>query len=109
MEPGRMVGALLLAIGLTSSGCGRETSPDAVELDDQVIAQLPEERGTKRITPQQVEDLRKKQIPVVLVDSRPRAVHDVEHPIGAVSIPVEMTASVGSALPRDALIVTLCT
>ena len=109
MERGRKVGALLLAIGLTSPGCARGTSPDAVELDDRGIAVLPEERGTKRITPQQIEYLRKQQIPVVLVDSRPRAVHDVEHPTGAVSIPVDVTASVGSALPRDALIVTLCT
>lgn len=109
MEPGRMAWAFLLAIGLTAPGCAREASPDAVELDDRGIAVLPEERGTKRITPQQIEYLRRKQIPVVLVDSRPRAVHDVEHPTGSVSIPVDVTASVGSALPRDALIVTLCT
>lgn len=109
MERGRKVGALLLAIGLTSPGCARGTSPDAVELDDRGIAVLPQERGTKRITPQQIEFLRKKNIPVVLVDSRPRAVHDVEHPTGAVSIPLEATARVGPSLPRDGLIVTLCT
>jgi rhodanese-related sulfurtransferase len=90
-------------------GCARETSPDAVKLDDQGIAVLPKERGTKRITPQQIEYLRKKQIPVVLVDSRPRAAHEIEHPAGAVSIPVDMTARVGPTLPRDRLIVTLCT
>ena len=109
MERGRILLALLLALGLTLPACARETSPDAVELVEQEIAVLPEERGTKRITPQQIEDLRKKQIPIVLVDSRPRAMHDVEHPTGAVSIPLEMTERVGPTLPRDRLIVTLCT
>jgi hypothetical protein len=109
MERGRILWALLLAIGLTMPACARETSPDAVQLDDQGIAVLPKERGTKRITPQQIEYLREKQIPVVLVDSRPRAMHDVEHPTGAVSIPLDMTARVGPTLPRDGLIVTLCT
>jgi hypothetical protein len=108
MERGRILWALLLATGLTLPACARETPPDAVKLKE-VVAVLPEERGTKRITPQQIEELRKKQIPVVLVDSRPRVVHDVEHPAGAVSIPVEMTARVGPTLPRDRLIVTLCT
>lgn len=109
MERDGILWALLLAIGLTLPACARETSPDAVKLDDQGIAVLPTERGTKRITPQQIEYLRKKQIPVVLVDARPRVVHDVEHPAGAVSIPLEMTASAGPTLPRDGLIVTLCT
>jgi hypothetical protein len=108
MERGRIFSLLLLAVGLTLPACARETSPDAVKLD-QEVAVLPEERGTKRITPQQIEELQKKQIPIVLVDSRPRAVHDVEHPAGAVSIPVDVTARVGPTLPRDRLIVTLCT
>ena len=45
----------------------------------------------------------------VLVDVRSHDLYANAHVPGAVSIPVEMTASVGSALPRDALIVTLCT
>jgi rhodanese-related sulfurtransferase len=106
MERGRVLGVLLLAIGLTLPACA---SPDAVKLDDQGIAVLPMERGTKRITPQQIEYLRKKKIPFVLVDARPRAVHDVEHPMGAVSVPLDSTARVGPTLPRNELIVTLCT
>ena len=109
MEPGRILWALLFAIGLTLPACARETSPDAVKLDDQGIAVLPKERGTKRITPQQIEYLRKKQIPFVLVDARPQAVHDVEHPAGSISIPLDVTARVGPTLPRNGLIVTLCT
>ncbi len=109
MERGGILWALLLAAGLTLPACARETSPHAVKLDKKGIAVLPEERGTKRITPQQVEWLRKKRIPVVLVDSRTRTLHDVEHPPGSISIPLDVTASVGPTLPRKGLIVTLCT
>ncbi|MBA2565747.1 MAG: hypothetical protein H0V09_10040 [Gemmatimonadetes bacterium] len=108
MERGRILRALFLGMGLLAA-CTRESSPDAIKLDDEVIAALPDERGTKRITPEQIEYLRKKQIPIVLVDSRPRAAHDLEHPAGAISIPLEMTERVGPTLPRDRLIVTLCT
>ena len=95
-----MVGALL--------GCGGD-APELVKLDERGAPILPEERGTKRITPQQIEYLRQKDFPVVLVDSRPRDMHAVERPAGAINIPLEETPSAAAELPKDKLIVTLCT
>ncbi len=99
--------AFLLTIGALL-GCG-EREPELVKLDERGTAILPQERGTKRITPEQVEYLRQKDLPVVLVDSRPRVMHDVEHPAGAISIPLEETHVVAPKLPKEQLIVTLCT
>lgn len=94
------VGALL--------GCGGG-APELVKLDEGGAAILPLERGTKRITPQQVEYLRQNDLPVVLVDSRPRVMHDIAHPAGAISIPLDETRFAAPKLPKDQLIVTLCT
>ena len=109
MLRGTVLRVLLLWAVLAFSGCEGGAPPEAVKLDEKGAAVLPEERGTKRITPQQVEFLRQKDIPVVLVDSRPRAMHAAERPAGSVSIPLDRTELVAPKLPRDQLIVTLCT
>jgi len=104
-----IVPAVLLAAVLAILSCGGSAPPEAVEFDEQKVAVLPEENGTKRITPQQVAYLREKGIPLLFVDSRSREVHAQGRPAGSVSIPLEMTELAASKLPDDRLIVTFCT
>ena len=101
--------ALLLVAILVLPACGGPAAPQPVELDGEGAAILPEEDGTKRITPQQVAFLREERIPVLLVDSRPREAHVAGHPAGSVSVPLSVTELAASRLPSDRLIVTLCT
>ena len=101
--------ALLLATVLALPACGGPAAPQPVKLDAAGTAILPEEDGTKRITPQQVAFLREQRVPVLLVDSRPRDAHAAGHPAGSVSIPLGVTELAAARLPSDRLIVTFCT
>ncbi|MBA2566131.1 MAG: hypothetical protein H0V09_12045 [Gemmatimonadetes bacterium] len=101
--------AAILLLSLLPGGCAGRAAPQPVELDENGVAILPEEDGTKRITPQQVAFLSEKGIPFLFVDSRGREAHAQERPAGSVSIPLSMTEMATSRLPDDRLIVTFCT
>lgn len=101
--------ASLLWMALAAAACRGSAAPEAVQLDKEGAAVLPEEDGTKRITPQQVAYLQEQGIPFLFVDSRMRDAHAAGRPAGSVSVPLEMTQLAASRLPSDRLIVTFCT
>ncbi len=99
---------LLLCLAAAVTACGSDP-PQPVELDPNGVAVLPEEEGTKRITPQQVVYLQEQGIPFLFVDSRDRSVHQAGRPAGSVNVPLAMTELAAARLPSDRLIVTFCT
>jgi hypothetical protein len=98
-----------LATALLLAACAGADAAKPVKLDESGVPVLPEEGGTKRITPQQVAYLREKGIPFLLIDSRARDVHVSERPAGSVNVPLEMTEIAAPRLPGDRLLITLCT
>ena len=100
---------LLLVCVLLALACGGGTEPQAVKMDDKGMPILPEEDGTKRITPEQVAWLRQQDVPFLFIDSRSRDAHAKGRPAGSVSLPLAMTEMAASKLPGDRLIVTFCT
>lgn len=108
MRTSSLVALLLLGAAVTWIGCGA-ANPEVVELDAAGVPVLPEEDGTKRITPEQVAWLRQEGVPLLLVDSRTRDAHAEGRPQGSVNVPLDMTELAASKMPSDRLIVTLCT
>jgi hypothetical protein len=100
--------AALLLSSLLTVACGGDP-PEPVKLDESGTAVLPEEDGTKRITPQQVAFLRERGIPFLFLDTRSREDHRQGRPAGSVNVPLQMTDLAASRLPGDRLIVTFCT
>ncbi|MFN2431755.1 MAG: rhodanese-like domain-containing protein [Gemmatimonadota bacterium] len=101
--------AALLTLLAVTSGCGREAEPQPVEFDAEGVAVLPEEEGTRRITPEQVAWLQREDVPFLFVDSRGREAFAAGRPAGSVSVPLDMTDLAASRMPGDRLIVTFCT
>ena len=88
--------------------CGAK-EPQPVEIGPDGVAVLPEENGTKRITPEQVAWLREQGTDFLFVDSRSRADHVAGRPAGSVNVPLDLTELAATRLPGDRLIVTFCT
>jgi hypothetical protein len=104
----RLASCTFLAICVAGLACGG-AGPEPVKLDAQGVPILPEEDGTKRITPEQVAWMREQKIPFLFVDSRSREDHRAGRPAGSVNVPLQMTEIAASRLPGDRLIVTFCT
>lgn len=99
----------LVAAVASCLACGGAAPAEPVQLDAQGVPVLPDEGGTKRITPQQVAYLTEKAVPYLLLDSRSRADYEAGRPAGAVSLPLDMTELAAARLPSDRLLITLCT
>ena len=98
-------GALVLAVLLA---CGAN-EPEPVEIGQDGVAVLPEEGGTKRITPEQVAWLREQGVEFLFVDSRSRGDWVAGRPAGSVNVPLDLTELAATRLPGDRLIITFCT
>ena len=94
---------------IAALACGGSADPVPVRFDEAGQAVLPQEEGTKRITPGQVAWLREQGVAFLFVDSRSREAHREGRPAGSVSLPLEMTELAATRLPADRLIVTFCT
>ena len=98
-------GGLVLAVLLA---CGAN-EPEPVEIGPDGVAVLPEEGGTKRITPEQVAWLREQGVEFLFVDSRSRGDWVAGRPAGSVNVPLDLTELAATRLPGDRLIITFCT
>ena len=105
MTMSRWTAVLALAALL---GCGAN-EPQPVEFGPDGAAVLPEENGTKRITPEQVAWLQQQGVDLLFVDSRSRADWVAGRPAGSVNVPLDLTELAATRLPGDRLIVTFCT
>jgi hypothetical protein len=100
--------ALALVAVVTLPACGAN-EPQPVEFGPDGTAVLPEEGGTKRITPEQVAWLRQEGVEFLFVDSRSRGDWIAGRPAGSVNVPLDLTELAATRLPGDRLIVTFCT